>query len=133
MVVVKKTYLYLVILLCIAAWAFAHGWMAPKKEAEKKNPIKKDEQTIHLGQTIFSEFCMDCHGKDAKGMGSGAVGLDSPPPDLQKTLKSHSDGDFFWKIKTGRKEMPSFKNDLEEKEIWSVIHYLRSLGQSSDS
>ena len=133
MVAAKRIYLSLVIFLSMTVYAFAHGWMAPKKEAAKKNPIKMNEQAISLGKSIYDEFSMNCHGKDGKGKGPGAVGLKHRPQNLLKTMKSHSDGDLFWKIKTGRTDMPSFEEDLDEKEIWSVIHYLRSLGQSSGS
>lgn len=114
-------------ILFMSSGVFAHEWMAPKKEAEIKNPLGKDEQIMRLGRDIYSQFCIDCHGEDAKGMDPETIGFDRRPPDLQKTLKSHSDGDIFWKIKTGRKNMPSFKEDLEEREIWSVIHYIHSL------
>lgn len=132
MSVIKKIYISLVIVFCITAWAFAHGWMAPKKEAQKKNPVKNSREAIQLGKNIYTEFCTNCHGKDAKGKDSGAAGIKTRPTDLQKTIKAHSDGDFFWKINTGRGDMPSFEKDLEEKEIWSIIHYLRELGQSSE-
>lgn len=122
-----KTILFVSTCFCLVTIAYAHEWMAPKKDAAIKNPIEKNEESLSLGNTVYSEFCVYCHGKNGKGMDPKEIGLNKKPTNLQKTLKTHSDGDIFWKIKTGRKEMPSFKEDLEEKEIWSVIHYIRSL------
>lgn len=42
----------------------------------------------------------------------------------------HSDGDFAWKIKTGKDEMPAWEDDLEEKEIWSLVNYIQSFKRS---
>ena len=126
MVSVKAMLTILVVFSIITALGYAHEWMAPKKEANIKNPIKKDEWNLGFGKSIYTDFCIDCHGVDAKGVDPKTIGLEKRPTNLQKTLKSHSDGDIFWKIQTGRKEMPSFKEDLQDKEIWSVIHYIRS-------
>lgn len=115
------------------AIVYAHEWMAPKKDATVKNPLEKTEQVLRTGQEAFYEFCMGCHGKDAKGLPTSVTGLERRPPDLLKTIKSHSDGDFFWKIKIGRKEMPSFKDDLEQDEIWSIVHFIRSIQKNEKS
>lgn len=112
---------------CFVTIVHAHEWMAPKKEAQIKNPIEKNEESFSLGKSLYSEFCVYCHGKNGKGIDPDKIGLKKRPTNLQKTLKTHSDGDIFWKIQTGRKEMPSFREDLKESEIWSVIHYIRSL------
>jgi mono/diheme cytochrome c family protein len=133
MKVFKKPLICLIIFLCIPVWVFAHEWMAPKKNSLIENPVKRDALSIGLGQTIFSQNCVGCHGEDAKGMNPETSGLELRPPDLTMSIKSHSDGDFFWKIRTGRDEMPSFKEDLGTKEIWSIIHFIHSLGANSGS
>lgn len=110
----------------VATMTYAHEWMAPKKDALVKNPVMKNDQSLSTGKDVYIEFCAYCHGKNGKGLDPKEIGLNKKPTNLQKTLKTHSDGDIFWKINTGRNEMPSFKEGLEEKEIWSVIHYIRS-------
>ncbi len=123
----SKILLIMVACFCLFTMAYAHEWMAPKRDAAIENPIDRNEQSLSLGKTIYTEFCAHCHGVNGKGLDSKKIGLKKRPPDLQKTLKTHSNGDIFWKIETGRKEMPSFKDDLEKRDIWSVIHYIRSL------
>ena len=124
----KKVLLLIMVgCFCVLTNAYAHEWMAPKNDAALKNPVDRNEQILSLGKNLYNEFCAHCHGKNGKGLEPKEIGLTKRPTNLQKTLKTHSDGDIFWKINAGRKEMPSFKVDLEEREIWSVIHYIRSL------
>lgn len=107
--------------------AIAHEWMAPKKEAARPNPLENNSQVMDAGQKIYSQLCIDCHGNDARGLSPDITGLAEYTPDLQKTSKTHSDGDLFWKIKTGRGEMPSFMQNLDEEEIWSIIHFINDI------
>ncbi len=104
---------------------FAHEWMAPKTAAEIKNPVPQNEETITSGKELFLDNCAACHGDNGRGLSAEETGLEKSTPNLGKRLKSHSDGDFFWKIQNGRGEMPSFKDDLTDKEIWEIIHFIR--------
>jgi mono/diheme cytochrome c family protein len=120
-----------VMVLCTSIWimqdAIAHGWKAPKEAAEKQNPIKKSKRSIRLGMKLYTQFCADCHGKSLDGSGPIAGYLETKPPDLKQRAKHHPDGDFFWKIQYGRGDMPPFNEDLQEKEIWDIINYIKSL------
>ena len=112
--------------LCLLTFeTSAHEWMAPKAAAAVKNPIKADTRTIEKGKKSYIQNCVSCHGENLEGLPADEVGLEMSPPDLKKRIRTHSDGDFFWKIQEGRGDMPSFKDDLSEDEIWSVIHYIR--------
>lgn len=112
--------------VCTAAsFVFAHGWMAPKNAAEIKTPLTHNSQTVSKGKELFLDNCASCHGDNGKGLSTEETGLKKHTPDLGKRLKSHSDGDFFWKIQNGRGEMPSFKDELTDKEIWEIIHFIR--------
>lgn len=107
----------------------AHGWMAPKDMALQKNPVAMNSASVESGKKIYAESCAYCHGGNAKGNTAEALGLDTNPPNLQKRIKSHSDGDFFWKIQNGKGDMPTFRDTLPAQEIWSIINYLRSLSK----
>jgi len=114
-------------ILMIAPLVFAHGWKSPKSDSQIENPIPVTAQALAAGQQVYGLFCADCHGMNAQGGSKTAIGIQKNPPDLKKRLASHSDGDFFWKIQQGRGDMPGFKQDLEDREIWQVIQYLRNL------
>ena len=43
-----------------------HHWEAPPEEAKRPNPIPNSLESIQRGKTLFSNYCVICHGKDAK-------------------------------------------------------------------
>ncbi len=111
-----------------SGYIFAHSWEAPKKEAQRNNPTPFTPKSINNGKTIFIELCSHCHGESATGLKSEETGLEKNTGNLYKRLMSHSDGDFFWKIRNGKGEMPSFADELNENQIWDVINYIKSTG-----
>ncbi len=44
-------------------------------------------------------------------------------------MKEMTDGEIFWKITTGKPPMPSYREELTEKERWDLVNYLRSLAK----
>lgn len=113
-------------LLGLAAMeVIAHDWMAPKAAAEFKNPIVLDQESTLRGRQAYLDNCAACHGDNLEGLKAEEAGLDIDTPNLRQRLKTHSDGDFFWKINEGRGEMPSFKEVLSDNEKWHIINYIR--------
>jgi len=104
----------------------AHSWMAPSHEAIQSDPRPTDQQSIESGQALFAAFCAQCHGADGQGLPATTTQIGSDTPNLPKRLKSHSAGDFHWKIRTGRGEMPAFEKELSVDEIWDIVHFIRS-------
>ena len=104
-------------------------WDAPAAEASKKNP-SNNADAIKEGKDIYSQNCKSCHG--AKGLGDG---------DKSKTIEiscgdftaasfnNESEGSMYWKITSGRKPMPSFKDKLSDSERWKVVAYIRSMAK----
>lgn len=122
----RKIVVFMVVFFACASVVFAHGWKAPKNEADKKNPLIATPENILSGKNLYLDLCSICHGEDA--LGAGEMGHNpAVPPNLLKRLKEHSEGDFFWKIKTGRNDMPSFKEDLDDQEIWQILLFLNNL------
>lgn len=105
----------------------AHEWMAPKIAAQLQNPVPFTHASIDKGNKIFEQMCAHCHGLNAQGKSGKSIGLKENPPNLPKRLKTHSAGDIHWKIKNGREEMPSFKDDLSDDEIWDIVNYISSI------
>ena len=103
----------------------AHSWMAPKEAAEIKNPIVLDAESARKGKEAYLDLCAACHGDNLEGLKDEEAGLDIDTPNLKQRLKTHTDGDFFWKINEGRGEMPSFKDELSDDEKWQIIYYIR--------
>ena len=108
-----------------ATQSWAHGWMAPKEAARLQNPVTPDEDSLWSGKMAYQENCAACHGDSLQGLKALETGLGMDTPNLKERLKSHSDGDFFWKINEGRGEMPSFKDELSDEQKWQIINYIR--------
>lgn len=136
----KRALFICISLFSVAPLAFASGkhegghgdnmmtkshWDAPKNEAEIKNPIPRTKDSIDNGRSIYMELCADCHGN--KGMGDGplADNLSTKPANLFMMSGQHKDGDLAWKIKKGKDEMPSWEEELTDKEIWDTVNYLK--------
>jgi mono/diheme cytochrome c family protein len=115
------------IIFCICSLAIAHGWKAPKEEALIQNPIKMSHKSISKGKALYDQFCSYCHGDNAQGGVGLNLDMKMIPPNLKNRLKGHSEGDFFWKIKKGKGDMPTFQEDMADEEIWQTITYIKSL------
>lgn len=109
-----------------ATGSMAHEWMAPEAEGKRINPVESDKKSLERGKIIYLDNCALCHGEQIEGMKADETGLEMDSPNLKKRLLTHTDGDFFWKIQTGRGDMPSFKEDLTEEQTWDVINFIRS-------
>lgn len=107
------------------AWA-ASEWKAPDSAKTVKNPVEK-ATGLKLGEPLFRENCVICHGKAGKGDGEAAAAMKPRPKSLQdKAVQAQTDGELFWKISEGREAMPGWKS-ISEKERWSLVHYIRTL------
>lgn len=85
------------------------------------------ESTLKDGKKLYNQNCAHCHGKKGDGNGpmveSGAyVGV----PDYAN-LKDISDGQMFYSIYYGKGMMGSHSSIINKKEIWTIVHYIRSI------
>lgn len=104
-------------------------WNAPDADAKKVNPVKSDATSIAAGKELWKLHCESCHGKTGLGDGKKAAQLDTQPSDFTKaSFHTQSDGSMFYKIMTGRDDMPSFKKKIPEPtDIWSLVNFMRTL------
>jgi mono/diheme cytochrome c family protein len=111
-----------------AVWAGAAEWKAPASAKATKNPVDK-VAGVKLGEPLFRENCVICHGKAGQGDGEAAAAMKPRPRSLHdKVVQAQTDGELFWKISEGREAMPGWKS-ISEKERWSLVHYIRALPQ----
>ena len=106
-------------------------WPVPAASSAKKNPVLSNAGSIADGKELYTTHCASCHGKKGRGDGSKAAQLETECGDLSSAAsQKQTDGDFFYKIQTGRDDMPSFKKKLPDaNDIWSIVNYVRSLKQ----
>ncbi len=104
----------------------------PALAAFKPSPI--------LGEFVFSQHCVQCHGFTGKGDGEMAPQLAAqrpePLPDLSNpdTFRSQAPQKLYLTITAGRlnKFMPPFFEKLTAEDRWNVIAYLYTLSRPDD-
>jgi mono/diheme cytochrome c family protein len=110
------------------------SWQIPPDAPKEANPIPVSEKVLAQGEKIFASKCERCHGPGGKGDGPDAD-PDRKPEDLTNAARAarNPDGVMFYKIWNGRKNprMPAFKTDLTKDEVWTVIHYVKTLRKAS--
>jgi cbb3-type cytochrome c oxidase subunit III len=103
-------------------------------EAQKiKNPVPSDAESIEAGKKLYQRFCASCHGPQAKGDGGLALSGGTPSDLTDNTWDYGStDGEIFVVIRDGvSSDMLAYKDKLNEKQIWQVVNFLRSIGPKS--
>ena len=104
------------------------AWPAPADMKSKANPVKSSAASIADGKEAYDKMCASCHGKKGLGDGPKAKLLDTSSGNFASAgFQAMSDGELFYKTKTGRGEMPAYKGKLTDEEIWSVVNYMRKL------
>lgn len=88
----------------------------PAPYAGMTNPVAGDADAIAAGEPLWTTHCTECHGDNIEHEEEG------------EEEEEHGDDYLFWRIAEGvGEEMPAFKDELSEDEIWQVISYLASL------
>lgn len=106
-------------------------------------PISADlvRSLIDRGQDRFNVFCMVCHGELGDGKGMVGVQWSYPLPNFhdpiyQPGAPKGQDGYIFHVIRNGvanqpgvtpALRMPAYANQINERDAWSIVLYLRAL------
>ncbi len=102
---------------------------APGEAAALKNPVASEEGAVARGKELYGIFCVPCHGES--GAGDGPVGRKfvPTPADLRAggPFARLPDGSLFLIITSGLGGMPPFRADLDPRERWMIVSYLRTL------
>ena len=103
-------------------------WIVPDDKKSKLSTFTFNEDTRKSGEKLYSINCMSCHGTPGKANYLNLI----PPPGDPATVKiqRNNDGEIFFKVTTGRGQMPSFKNVLSSADIWHIVSFLRSFNNN---
>ena len=102
----------------------------PVQYADLSNPLPASAVNISDGVKLYQKQCLACHGKAGDGNGPEGKQLVPGPANLAFTrrLPLTTDAFFFWTISEGGNlfgsAMPAFGEQLSDKEIWQVTHYI---------
>jgi mono/diheme cytochrome c family protein len=123
-----------VLLLLVAVTLIANAKQSRNAEAQKlKNPETSNPESIEAGNKLYQRHCASCHGKGGKGDGGMALS-GGTPSDLtdEKWDFGASDGEIFTSIREGvSADMLEYKNKLDDKQIWQVVNFIRSIGPNT--
>lgn len=130
-----KTWFTLSVFLCLSIFILSlvsmkqpqEPWEVPAKFKTMKNPVANTEESINAGKLLYKKHCASCHGNTGLGDGVKAKQLETHPGDFSKDVyQSQTDGEQFYKTKTGRGEMPAYENKIIDEDIWHIINYMRT-------
>jgi len=116
------------ILLTFATRVSGQDWVVPADRAERLSIFPFSDETRKAGEKVYSINCMSCHGTPGK---NNFISLVPPPGDpATDKIQRNRDGELFYKVSTGRGQMPSFRSVLSANDIWNVISFIRSFNGS---
>lgn len=100
-------------------------------EAQKlKNPEPETAESIEAGKKLYQRYCASCHGPGGKGDGGMSLS-GGTPSDLTDDAWDYgsTDGEIFAAIRDGvSADMLAYKEKLNEKQIWQIVTFIRSIG-----
>jgi mono/diheme cytochrome c family protein len=116
------------LMLSVALVAQTKPWVVPENFKSMKNPVAQSDGSTKAGLALYTKNCAYCHGKTGLGDGVKARTLKDFPGDFSKAdFQSLSDGDLFYRTKTGKGDMPKYEGKLADDDIWNIVNYLRTL------
>ena len=96
----------------------------------ERTPIYPDEQSLARGEELYNQQCAVCHGRQGRGDGPAASGLQTPPANFldERHSNIYGPGEKFWLIANGSNEtgMPSF-SQLSPIDRWHLVNYIYHL------
>lgn len=123
-----------ILIALLLSWSWASSAVIASSEEEEMGPLASQ------GRTLFQHYCAACHGVSGDGDGYNADQLDKEPAELsdKKFMAKKNDSQIYRVIKLGGQGvkkshlMPVFGHTLSEKEIWSLVAYIRHLADDED-
>jgi Tol biopolymer transport system component/mono/diheme cytochrome c family protein len=114
---------------------FTTAIAAPGEAIGPINPSQSNPQTMLAGQKLYVSNCLTCHGASGQGDGPAGIGLNPRPANfaLHMVPGKHTDGQVFLWIANGypNSAMPAWSPRLTDEQIWQLVGYLRTFGQTS--
>ena len=98
-----------------------------------RNPLPAlDSPQFIEAERLYLVNCASCHGSKLDGNGPLYKGGDGPFPAKPATLvgdakyESMPDGQMFYSMTYGKNKMGSYASQLDTRQRWMVIHYIKA-------
>lgn len=98
-----------------------------------QNPVPVDTVSLTRGQILYERNCALCHGN--RGLGDGAITqfwkpeMKGPANLTEPRIAGGSDGSIYLTIAQGYGTMPPLNENLDVRERWDVVNYVKALSQ----
>jgi len=100
---------------------------ADRAGAELKNPLPASPAVLSHGKFVYENVCITCHGPKGAGDGHVTALFPKPPSLMTQKVRDWPDGQLFHRPMRGQNSMPSHSRQVDTKDIWSVVHYIRKM------
>ncbi len=91
-------------------------------------PFPVTEAVVRRGQQQYNAHCLPCHG--FTGEGNGMIvrrGYDRPTSYHEQELRAQPHGHYYEVITNGWGVMPSYADQVQPRDRWAIIAYIRAL------
>jgi mono/diheme cytochrome c family protein len=100
------------------------------------NPFETDTDLVLRGQSVYTTFCIGCHGISGKGDGylftSGLYPI-KPRSLVVDNAANLRDGEIFHSITLGFGSMGAHGSQIKPEDRWKIILYIRKLQEEATS
>jgi mono/diheme cytochrome c family protein len=115
----------------------------PVEAQNRPNPVTPSADALRVGQFLWRDNCLTCHGTRGKGDGpnarlhemrKGVAPKDLTDPELQQSL---TDGGLFYRVSKGIIDggeiiMPAYADRIpNETDRWKLVLFVRELGRAA--
>jgi mono/diheme cytochrome c family protein len=105
-----------------------------KAGKELVNPVLATPEALLRGKSVYTTFCIGCHGISGKGDGhlfsSGLYPL-KPLSLSGDTAAKLKDGEIFHTITLGIRSMGAHGSQIRPDDRWKLVLYIRKLQEES--
>jgi mono/diheme cytochrome c family protein len=95
--------------------------------AELVNPLPSTPEVVAHGKFIYENVCITCHGPKGAGDGHVTALFPKPPSLMTQKVRDWPDGELFHRPMRGQNSMPSHARQIDTRDMWSVVHYIRQM------
>jgi mono/diheme cytochrome c family protein len=97
-------------------------------------PVAVDKAFIDRGQNRYDIYCAPCHGRLGNGLGMIVRrGFKQPPSYHIERLRNAPAGHFFDVITNGYGAMLNYSQQVQVRDRWAIVAYIRALQYSQEA
>lgn len=104
---------------------------------ELESPFNKgNKKILSRGKVLYERYCDHCHGKKGKSNGPVMMNEQYPKPSFGHFQSSYIDtievGRMYHTITYGKGAMGAHASQVEPKDRWKIIHYIKEVLNNLD-